>query len=102
MINLNEVGVFDIGIHGDEVQATFGVYLPGIRPEDGYEVAVRVIHKEDRFRPDIAPQDFNLAPVAGAVNNLWQGQATIHPQADTQFGRPGSYLYRYQLRQGQN
>src|SRR3974390_1885777 len=49
MINLNEVGAF--ASTSTEVQ--FGVYLPGIEPQDGYEVLVRVIHKDDRFVPPI-------------------------------------------------
>ncbi len=73
MINLNEVGAFASA--STEVQ--FGVYLPGIEPQDGYEVLVRVIHKDDRFVPQIKPLDFPLTPVVGSSNNLWSAKVTI-------------------------
>ncbi len=59
-------------------------------PQAGYEVLVRVIHKDDRFVPDISTMDFPLTPVAHSLNNLWQANVTIPV-------RPGTYLYRYQL-----
>lgn len=97
MLNMNEVGAFDIALTKQGVTATFGVYLPEIDPQAGYEVLVRVIHKDDRFTPGISPQNFDLAPVAGSQNNLWQATALIQTQPGTSFGAPGTYLYRYQL-----
>ena len=41
-------------------QITFGVYLPGIRAADGFDVVVRVIYRDDRFNPAIQPQDSHL------------------------------------------
>jgi 1,4-alpha-glucan branching enzyme len=70
--------------------------LPGIDPRQ-YEVLVRVIHKADRFVPDIQPLDFALSSVAGHPLQLWEARVHVPPQAETNFGQPGTYLYRYQL-----
>src|SRR5438132_399309 len=99
MISLDEVGAFPSPPTGTGVDVRFGVYLPGIDPHDGYQVFVRVIHKSDRFDPAIQTLDRELHPVAGTPYNLWQAQFTIPVQPGTHFGQPGTYLYRYQLRQ---
>jgi maltooligosyltrehalose trehalohydrolase len=96
-IDLTEVGAFPALPNAAGVAVRFGIYLPAIKPEDGYEVLVRVIHKDDRFDPDIKPLDFPLIPVPGSANNLWQANVTIPPISGTNFGQPGTYLYRYQL-----
>ena len=97
MINLNEVGAFASAPTVAGVPVRFGLYLPGITPQAGYEVVVRVIHKEDRFNPDIQPLDFRLDFVPNSPNNLWQKDVLIPPQPGTRFGQEGTYLYRYQL-----
>jgi 1,4-alpha-glucan branching enzyme len=99
MINLDEVGAFPSTPTAAGVNVRFGVYLPGIDPSDGYGVRVRVIHKEDRFVPEIKTQDFPLHPVAGHPLHLWRTDVTIPVVAGTNFGKPGTYLYRYQLLQ---
>src|SRR5438270_972111 len=99
MILLDEVGAFASGRTESGVDVQFGVYLPGIEPQDGYEVLVRVIHKDDRFVPQIKTLDFPLTPVVGSPNNLWQARVTIPVQPGTNFGQAGTYLYRYQLLQ---
>jgi len=68
-------------------------------PQAGYEVLVRVIHKDDRFVPDIKTMDFPLTPLADSSNNLWQANVTIPVTPGTHFGQAGTYLYRYQLLQ---
>lgn len=50
MINLSEVGAFPSVVPGG-FQIKFGIYLPGIRAADGFDVVVRVIHSADRFNP---------------------------------------------------
>ncbi len=97
MINLNEVGAFASAPTAAGVPVRFGLYLPGITPQAGYEVVVRVIHKEDRFNPDIQPRDFPLDFVPTSPNDLWQKVVLIELQPGTRFGKEGSYLYRYQL-----
>lgn len=99
MIDLSEVGAFPAAPSAAGVDVRFGLYLPGIDPRDGYEVLVRVIHKDDRFIPEIPPLDFALQPVAGHPLNLWQAQVAIPVKPGTGFGQPGTYLYRFQLLQ---
>ena len=99
MIRINEVGAFVSASTSSGVNVRFGVYLPGIEPQAGYEVLVRVIHKDDRFVPDIKTMDFPLTPVANSPDNLWQANVTIPVTPGTHFGQAGTYLYRYQLLQ---
>jgi maltooligosyltrehalose trehalohydrolase len=97
MIDLAEVGAFgSISPNGD-FQVRFGVYLPGIRARDGFEVLVKAIHRDDRFAPLVQTQDTPLHWTEGHPLDLWTATATINPVANTNFGNDGLYLYRYQL-----
>jgi maltooligosyltrehalose trehalohydrolase len=98
MLNIQEVAVTRVSMTADGVNVGFGLYLPGIDAADGFQVLVRVIHKDDRFNPSIQPMDFPLQQVVGSHYNRWQtNQALLPPRAGTHFGQPGTYLYRYQL-----
>lgn len=96
MIDLSEVGAFPTVTPGG-FQIRFGLYLPGIRAADGFEVVVRVIHRDDRFNPAIQPQDTQLAWNAGHALDLWSATVPVQPIAGTHFGAEGLYLYRFQL-----
>ena len=97
MINRNEVGAFGSVDASGNLSVRFGVYLPGIRYTDGFEVLVRVINRDDRFDPTILPQDSPLDWVSGHPLDLWTATVSIPPVAGTNFGQQGTYLYRYQL-----
>ncbi|HUX88219.1 MAG TPA: hypothetical protein VMW65_14550, partial [Chloroflexota bacterium] len=97
MIDLNEVGAFATAPNAVGVRVRFGVYLPGLAAENGYQIVVRIIHQYDRFVPEIKTLDFPLQPVPGHSLGLWQADITIPIKAETHFGQPGTYLYRYQL-----
>ncbi len=99
MIDLQEVGAYAQIPTAAGVAARFGIYLPGINAQDGYEVHVLVIHKADDFEQAIAARDFPLTQAADSPNNLWQAQVHIDVAAGTHFGQSGTYLYRYQLQQ---
>src|SRR5262249_3112595 len=99
MIVFDDVGAFPAAPTAAGIDVTFGLYLPGIDAANGYDVRVRVIHAEDRFDPAIQTMDYSLTPVAAAPNNLWRPMVHIPRTPGTHFGQPGSYLYRYQLRQ---
>ncbi|HEU4414884.1 MAG TPA: alpha-amylase family glycosyl hydrolase [Candidatus Angelobacter sp.] len=96
MINLAEVGAFPVAAAGG-FQVRFGLYLPGIRGQDGFEVVVKLIHRDDRFTPQIQTQNTGLTWQQGHPLDLWTATAAINPVAGTNFGREGTYLYRYQL-----
>ena len=97
MIDLAEVGAFVSSDTPGSFRLRFGLYLPGIRSQDGFEVVVRVIHGDDRFVPGILPCDFPLNFAADHPLGLWTAEVPISPVANTNFGQPGIYLYRYQL-----
>jgi len=96
MIDISEVGAFPSATPSG-FQIRVGLYLPGIRGSDGFEVVVRVIHRDDRFDPTIQPQDFKLVWNAGHALDLWSATVTVQPIAGTHFGDEGLYLYRFQL-----
>jgi 1,4-alpha-glucan branching enzyme len=96
MIDLSEVGAFPAVVAG-AFQIRFGVYLPGIRSKDGFDVVVRLIHRDDRFDPAVPPQDFPLMWNPGHPLDLWSATVPVQPIAGTHFGSEGIYLYRFQL-----
>jgi maltooligosyltrehalose trehalohydrolase len=96
VVNVSEVGAFPVAVPGG-FQITFGVYLPGIRAADGFDVVVRVIHRDDRFDPAIPPQDSHLLWNNGHPLDLWSATVPVQPVVGTHFGSEGLYLYRFQL-----
>jgi len=96
VINVSEVGAFPVVVPGG-FQITIGVYLPGIRAADGFDVVVRVIHRDDRFDPAIQPQDSPLVWNNGHPLDLWSATVPVQPIVGTHFGSEGLYLYRFQL-----
>jgi 1,4-alpha-glucan branching enzyme len=97
MIKLTEVGAFASLDAAGSFHVRFGVYLPGIQARDGFEVIVRVIHREDRFDPTVSPRDSSLTWVDGHPLDLWTGSVPVEPVPNSRFGQEGIYLYRYQL-----
>ncbi len=95
-INVSEVGAFPSVTPGG-FQIRFGLYLPGIRSADGFEVIVRAIKRDDRFNPAIQPQNSPLACNLGNALDLWSATVPVQPIAGTHFGTEGLYLYRFQL-----
>jgi maltooligosyltrehalose trehalohydrolase len=98
MIDLNEVGAFPSVAASGDFTARIGLYLPGIRGTDGFDVVVRIIHSDDRFNPDVLTQDFHLGWVNGHPLDLWTATLPIASAASpSHFGQEGTYLYRFQL-----
>jgi maltooligosyltrehalose trehalohydrolase len=96
-INLNEVGAFPSFTPPDSFTVRIALYLPGIRAADGFDVVVRIIHKDDRFDPAVPPQDFHLDWDNTHPLDLWSKTLPIGVIAATHFGSAGTYLYRFQL-----
>ncbi len=105
MIDFKEISVSVQADADDNPVATFGLYLPGIRPAEEFQVRVRIIHKEDRFTPDIPPRDVFLEWVQDHPLDLWQITVNLNENlkeppvspVGSHFGQAGRYLYRYQL-----
>jgi hypothetical protein len=91
-INLNEVGAFPSFTPPDSFTVRIGLYLPGIRAADGFDVVVRIIHKDDRFDPSVATQDFHLDWDSTHPLDLWTKTLSIATIAGTHFGSEGTYL----------
>ena len=95
MINMNEVGAFPAVAADGGFTVRFGLYLPGVRSSDGFVVRVRVIHRDDRFSPDVPTKDFDLT-WRGGLHDLWETTILVE-RGQGHFGDRGTYLYRYQL-----
>jgi len=91
VVNVSEVGAFPVAVPGG-FQITFGVYLPGIRAADDFDVVVRVIHRDDRFNPAILPQDSHLLWNSTHPLDLWSATVPVQPIVGTHFGSEGLYL----------
>jgi 1,4-alpha-glucan branching enzyme len=100
-IDLDIVGARAAAPTSAGVDASFGIYLPGISQADGYQVLVRIIHQRDRFVPEVPTMDFPLAPVSDDPNGFWRADVHIPVGVGgNSFGLPGTYLYRYRLLRG--
>lgn len=97
MIDLSAVGAFPSYDANGNAQIRFGLYLPGIRQQDGFSVVVRIIHSADRFNPLVKTQDEELTWVQGSDLDLWSTTVTLANDAASHSGTEGEYLYRYQL-----
>jgi maltooligosyltrehalose trehalohydrolase len=96
-INVLEVGASP-SVTSSGFQIRFGLYLPGIRARDGFIVTVRVIHDDDRFDPEIATTNMELAWNQGHPLDLWSATMNVVPSGSGHFGSEGVYLYRFQLK----
>lgn len=96
-INLSEVGAAAAQDAAGHWQVHIGIYLPGITFWDGYRVQVRVIHASDQFVRGIEPKVFDLFWHDENDLGLWDTTVDVTAHSDGNFGREGSYLYRFQL-----
>ena len=74
----------------DGVTVTVALPLPGT---GSATVSFVVIHEADRFAPSIPARSYPMAFAA----DTWSGTVTIAPEAGTNFGLSGRYLYRFRL-----
>ena len=97
MIDLSEVGAFPAVTASSQFSVRFGIYLPGIHANDGFEVIARVIHSDDRFDPSIMPTNFSLVWQNGHPLDLWTVTVPLTPVAGSHIGLAGMHLYRHEL-----
>jgi maltooligosyltrehalose trehalohydrolase len=97
MIELSEVGAFPAVTALNQYSVRFGLYLPGIRANAGFDVVVRVIHADDRFDPEIPTTDFHLTWKNGHPLDLWTVTTPLIPVAGMHIGLNGTHLYRFEL-----
>ena len=79
----------------------FGIFLPGVNPDQGYSVSVKIIHEDDQYLQSIPPlviaQTHSLDATYG---DYWEGQInllTAQAPAGSSFGKAGRYVYRYMI-----
>jgi maltooligosyltrehalose trehalohydrolase len=95
-----------VGAHQDGQGVDFGVWLPGITPDDGSRLVVKVIHEKDQFLQAIPPTVFELGHSNQApFGDYWSGRLEIKGRPglipQSAWGRSGPderYVYRYCLR----
>jgi 1,4-alpha-glucan branching enzyme len=97
MIDLNQVGAFPSLTSPGQFSVRFGIYLPGIRSSDNFEVLARVIHADDRFNPSVPAATFALEWQQGSALDLWTATIPLTPVPGTRLGLPGLHLYRFEL-----
>ena len=83
-------------------EVSFRIILPWIRPADGHRLYLKIIHERDQFLQDIPPMKFELGHSTDAYyGDSWSTRIKIDPASRpsprSAWGRPGRYLYRYQL-----
>ncbi|HLJ97403.1 MAG TPA: alpha-amylase family glycosyl hydrolase [Gemmataceae bacterium] len=79
---------------------SFGIFLPGVDPAQGYAVSVKIIHETDQYLQSVPPvmitQAHSVDPTYG---DYWSSQInlsqTAPPARASAFGKPGLYVYRY-------
>src|SRR4029077_7617454 len=74
----------------------FGILLPGIDPDRGYAVSVKIIHEVDQYLQAVQPVSVAQAhAVDPTYGDYWSGQIdltrTPPPSGSAAFGKPGRY-----------
>ena len=101
---MDQIDRSEVGARVAGTTVTFGVYLPGIRASDGFQVLVKVIHRLDQFTPEILPVARPLTFQADHALGLWIATVDLSsvPAPPGHFGQDGEHLYRFELwRSGQ-
>src|ERR1700730_2792550 len=78
-INLADVGAFAGVDAAGERSIRFGLYLPGIKATDGFQVVVRIIHRDDRFDPMVPPVDVAMQWQPASEFDLWSVTTSLMP-----------------------
>lgn len=88
-----------LGPHVDGTRVHFGFLLPWVSAQDHNRLFVKVIHEHDQFLQAVQPRRFRLQHgVDPTYGDYWSGTVDLVSDGDgSHFGRPGRYLYRYEL-----
>jgi maltooligosyltrehalose trehalohydrolase len=81
---------------------TFGLWLPWVSAADGNRVSVKIIHEHDQFLQDIPAREFAMSHgIRAPHGDFWSVTVPIAgtpaPTPRSAWGRPGRYVYRYQI-----
>ena len=80
----------------------FQLLLPGVSPEKGFGLVVKVIHENDQFLQNVQPCSFPMAHGQYApYGDIWSARVSLDDTAAgngrSSWGSPGTYVYRYCL-----
>jgi len=80
----------------------FGLLLPWISPDKGYQLSVKVIHEKDQFLQEMQPLEFAMEHSAvPEYGDYWQTKIEIGTASaitpESAWGTSGRYVYRYHL-----
>lgn len=100
-----------LGARGTGKVLDFGLYLPGISYDDGYELYVKIIHEHDQFLQDIPAFSFSMSHSPDPeYGDYWHSQIDLEnsiptgtktagkSSAKSAWGEDGKYVYRYCLK----
>ena len=81
---------------------TFSLWLPWVSANDGNSVSVKIIHERDQFLQDVPPRAVRMGHTVQAPHgDFWSVSVPIAgtppPTSRSAWGRPGRYVYRYQI-----
>lgn len=78
----------------------FGIFLPWVSASDGNQLWVKIIHENDQFLQDIAPNEFELTyAIDPEYGDYWSVKVDIKSESRPgAWGKNGNYVYRYCLR----
>ena len=99
---LNLLPLGSLGAVETNGTVTFGLWLPWVSAAAGNSVSVKIIHEDDQFLQAVAPREFSLAHSDRApYGDFWSVSIPIAETpgaANSAWGTPGRYLYRYVIR----
>ncbi|HKH28993.1 MAG TPA: alpha-amylase family glycosyl hydrolase, partial [Sphingomicrobium sp.] len=101
-MSLNLLPLWTLGAVETNGLVTFGLWLPWVSAADGNTVTVKIIHEDDQFLQNVPPREFPLThSVRAPYGDFWSATVPIAgtPPAlpHSAWGRPGRYVYRYQI-----
>lgn len=94
---MNFLPIAKLGPHAQNTQIHFGVLLPGIKPEDDYQVLVRVIHERDQFiQTEPAYSQALTHGIEAPHGDYWETTVDLGQAGNGKhWGQPGRYVYRF-------
>lgn len=78
----------------------FGIFLPWVSASDGNQLWMKIIHENDQFLQEIAPNEFELThAIDPEYGDYWSVKVDIKSESRPgSWGKNGKYVYRYCLR----
>lgn len=84
----------------------FGIFLPWVAANEGNQLWLKIIHENDQFLQDVAPNEFALThSIDSEYGDYWSVKVDIKSESRSRrthpnsvWGRNGKYVYRYCLR----